>query len=219
MRVSASLTWALWRHWGGCGVGLFTVGDACAAMQSMWMRPEPADALLWLETRISGPAAPKRCSPEGYLHSSLPARRWVEWGPSPQQPNYTLVHKYELPTSGAPPVHPRCWMHHHFKGPAATSQDGTNEPNQTNQTNRHNPSRRGLNPLLVYNQRPTPPFSPSGRYCVQYTARPAPHTTRDSSGYELDIRRPSTSTKPSAFRNSYWHGSRAAANPSPASPA
>ena len=82
-----------------------------------------------------------------------------------------------------------------------------------------NPSRRGLNPLLVYNQRPTPPFSPSGRYCVQYTARPAPHTTRDSSGYELDIRRPSTSTKPSAFRNSYWHGSRAAANPSPASPA
>ena len=140
------------------------------------------------------------------------------WGPSPQQPNYTLVHKYELPTSGAPPVHPRCWMHHHFKGPAATSQDGTNEPNQTNQTNRHNPSRRGLNPLLVYNQRPTPPFSPSGRYCVQYTARPAPHTTRDSSGYELDIRRPSTSTKPSAFRNSHWHGSRAAANPSSASP-
>ena len=37
--------------------------------------------------------------------------------------------KYGLPTFGAgtPLFHPRCWMHRHFKGPAATSPDGTNE--------------------------------------------------------------------------------------------
>ena len=89
----------------------------------------------------------------------------------------------------------------------------TNEPNQTNQ---HNPSHRGLNLCSSTTNGQHLPFLPAGG---TEHGEHSHDTTRDSSGYELDIKPPSTTTKPSAFRNSHWHGSRAAANPSPASPA